>query len=391
MTKIHKIAWEALRKLSNYIESEDYRGHDPYDALNSPFSKIITLNNRYLRIIFTQAMRRLPVNLRPLLKIEKGLNPKGLALLLAGYVKLLKLTGEVQYQHKIMAIAKLLDDCKSSGFSGVCWGYNFPWQNHSYLFPAGTPTIVNTSFIGHAFLDAYELLGENAYLQTAADACIFIMRDLHVVHETQEELCLSYTPLDCEMIYNSNALGASLLARVHSITHAPDLLKPAKKMIRFVANAQREDGSWLYGPKLIDRWVDIHHTGFVLDSLHDYARATGDRSLDSAIERGLAFFERTFFLPNGRPRQWNGRDFPTNIHSVQAIVTLAKLHAVRDNRELLERIATWILTNMQDPAGYFYYQKGRFLMNKIPYMRWSQAWAFHALTTFCAHMSQSDR
>ena len=31
---------------------------------------------------------------------------------------------------------------------------------------------------------------------------------------------------------------------------------------------------------------------------------------------------------------------------------------------------------------YFYFRKGRFLTNRIPYMRWSQAWAFHALTEY---------
>jgi hypothetical protein len=37
---------------------------------------------------------------------------------------------------------------------------------------------------------------------------------------------------------------------------------------------------------------------------------------------------------------------------------------------------------MYSGKGFFYFRKGRFLMNRIPYMRWSQAWAFHALTEF---------
>jgi len=35
--------------------------------------------------------------------------------------------------------------------------------------------------------------------------------------------------------------------------------------------------------------------------------------------------------------------------------------------------------------GYFYFRKGRYLTNKIPYMRWGQAWAFHALTEYAVH------
>ncbi len=37
---------------------------------------------------------------------------------------------------------------------------------------------------------------------------------------------------------------------------------------------------------------------------------------------------------------------------------------------------------MQSPEGYFYYQKRKYLTNKISYMRWSQAWIFYGLTYY---------
>lgn len=46
------------------------------------------------------------------------------------------------------------------------------------------------------------------------------------------------------------------------------------------------------------------------------------------------------------------------------------------------KIAKWAINNMQDNKGYFYYQKTRWYTNKIPYMRWSQAWMFYALAQF---------
>jgi len=48
---------------------------------------------------------------------------------------------------------------------------------------------------------------------------------------------------------------------------------------------------------------------------------------------------------------------------------------------LSEKIAKWTIENMQDEIGYFYYQKWPFLTNKIPYMRWGQAWMMYALAT----------
>ena len=39
--------------------------------------------------------------------------------------------------------------------------------------------------------------------------------------------------------------------------------------------------------------------------------------------------------------------------------------------------------------GYFYFQKTGRLTNRIPYMRWGQAWAWHALTAYAVRGSQS--
>ncbi|MFK7779187.1 MAG: hypothetical protein QM501_13860 [Gimesia sp.] len=55
---------------------------------------------------------------------------------------------------------------------------------------------------------------------------------------------------------------------------------------------------------------------------------------------------------------------------------------------LAEKIAQWAIDNMQDKKrGYFYYQKTRFYTNKIPYIRWSQAWMFYALALLLKEQS----
>jgi len=53
--------------------------------------------------------------------------------------------------------------------------------------------------------------------------------------------------------------------------------------------------------------------------------------------------------------------------------------------KLARRILKWMTTNMQDPEGFFYFQKHPWYTNRIPYMRWGQAWAFHALTEHFLH------
>jgi len=41
-----------------------------------------------------------------------------------------------------------------------------------------------------------------------------------------------------------------------------------------------------------------------------------------------------------------------------------------------------MVNNLWSGKGFFYFQKKRLYINKIPYMRWGQAWAFHALTEY---------
>src|ERR1700747_2080974 len=79
----------AIAKLLAYCRANDWAGHDPYDALNSPiFCTLPLLDNRVSRLVFTQALKRSPVNLRDLLHIPKTQNPKAIALFLSALLTL---------------------------------------------------------------------------------------------------------------------------------------------------------------------------------------------------------------------------------------------------------------------------------------------------------------
>ena len=76
-------------KLLAYCQAEEWKGYDPYDALNSEiFKRLPFLNSRIPRILLTQLFKRSPLNLRPLFRIPKTQNPKALALFLMAFVRL---------------------------------------------------------------------------------------------------------------------------------------------------------------------------------------------------------------------------------------------------------------------------------------------------------------
>src|SRR4029078_12446212 len=90
--------------------------------------------------------------------------------------------------------------------------YNFPWQSRKFFAERETPMIVPTAFAARAFLEGYQALSDQSYLQTARSVCDFITKDLKRTSESAEEICFSYSPLDATQIFNASLLAGGELA-----------------------------------------------------------------------------------------------------------------------------------------------------------------------------------
>lgn len=369
---------ETIECLRDYVESANYAGYDPYDALNSPIIRLLSGKSKILRMTFTQVLRRSPVNLRPLLRVKKGHNPKGIGLFLWGYTKLFKIRPEEGHLTKIQSLLDRLNVLKSSDCSGNAWGYNFDWQSRAFFRPKGVPTIVNTAFIGHALLDCYESTGLQQALDMAIPIKEFILQDLHRTHEG-DAFCFSYTPVDTDVVHNANMLGASILARLRG--YSPDACceDAALSSLAYSMKYQQDDGSWYYGNSWAYKWIDSFHTGFNLEALRYFVDEGLTEEYRGAYEKGVRYYADHFFLADGTPKYYHDRVYPIDIHApAEGICFFARMGPAY--RELTDRILVWMLNNMRSPQGYFYSRKTRYFTNRIPYMRWSQAWVFHALT-----------
>jgi rhamnogalacturonyl hydrolase YesR len=373
---------DSLQRLLSFCAKKDWKGYDPYDGLNTPWRKVLLLGGKILRILLIQSLKRSPLNLRKFLFIREDHNPKGLGLFLSAVARLYDHCGEERYKKLAYQFIDLLLEKKSMGYSGICWGYNFDWQSKAFFLPKYTPTVVATSFIANAFLDAHQVFKEEQFLKIARSSCDFICHDLNRTYG-KDSFCFSYSPLDKTTIHNANILGAHLLARTASFTQEDELKKTAFDSIKFVIDHQNSDGSWYYGSQAYHRWIDNFHTGFVLESLFDYINLTSIRELRSNLVRGLKFYRDNFFLSDGTPKYYHNRIYPIDAHScAQSIITLVELGSVSEqNQQLAEKVALWTIANLQDSKGYFYYQRSSLLTNRIAYMRWSQAWMLKALVT----------
>lgn len=378
----------SLHKLKAYVETQDYKGYDPYDGLNSLLfnSLPFAANNRLTRLAWIQLFKRMPVNLRPIVCIKKDYNPKALGLFLSSYCNLYNIEAKPEYLKKINLLTNKLLELKSHRWSGACWGYNFDWQARAFFQPKYTPTVVATTFIGSALLDAYEITKNSQLLDTARSACDFVLKDLNRTYDENGNFAFSYSPLDKSVVFNASLLGSRLLSRVYSYTKEEELIDVARKSVVYCCNQQREDGSWGYGTYHFHQWVDNFHTGYNLECISDYMMFSGDLSFEKYIQKGFYYYINTFFTEEGIPKYYNNSIYPIDIHApAQLVITLAKLGKFKEQKELLDRVLNWTIDNMQSPKGYFYYQKNKYFSSKIPYMRWAQAWMFFALSTYFVH------
>ena len=373
-----------LLDLLDYIEKERFEGYDPYDALNSPY--LIKLKNKWLRVAFTVFFRLSPVNLRKMFRIPKGTNSKAMGLLLSAYTLLHRL-GHDSSLDRAKDVFHWIRQNSTRGYSGCCWGYNFSWQDRNRLLARGTPTIVNTAFVGHGLLDYYGATQDRDALDTARSACDFILQDLNR-RETGYGICFSYNPVEKNIVHNANVLGASLLARVYAHTREQELLEPAIKSFDFTLHHQHESGLWAYSqfPETgKERFQTDWHQGFILDCLMWFMEAVHppDEKYRKALKAGAGSY-KIQFTDEGisfwrHPRRW-----PIDIHNqAQGIITFSKLEKyLPGSNAMAEKIAQWTLENMRNKKrGYYYYEKWPLMTNRISYLRWSQAWMLLALAT----------
>jgi hypothetical protein len=307
---------EVWQKLHDFCAARQWRGYDPYDGLNSPLARL--LPGKAARQAWTQLHRRSPINYRPLCGIQPTLNPKALALFAMG-------SGD----------AKLLDLLKSLRNADGGWGYPFDWQSRAFFALRGTSNLICTAFAAKAL---------------KCDVTEFVEKQL------LRDSWITYIAGSDTQVHNINMIGAALLGR--------------RDCMEFSVKRQRPDGSWWYGEAENQHWIDNFHTGYCLVALREMG------GFEEAERRGFEYWNRTFWTREFAPRYCHDRDHPFDIHcSAQGVLTYLAFGGVTK----ANAVARWALENMWDERGFFWYQRGRWLTNRISYMRWTQAWMYYAL------------
>jgi len=379
LAEIRRVCLETLQRGAR----DAYTGYSKFDALESPVVRALSFRWWPLRLLWTQVVTRSPLHLRGALRVSPGINPEAPALFARANLDCLAIDPDAAFAERTRQCLDWLVDHDSSlygNYHGRCWGYHHAWQSPGFYQLPHFPNCYITTIVVGALLHGYRALGTARYLEVARSAADFILRDLRVFHENDEEKCIGYVP-DIDMpfvVINVNALAATMLAEIAQQTGETELATQARKLMTFVVRQQTPAGAWHYtvDPRHSLVAHDNYHTGMILDALIAYERASGDDRFRKAYVSGLEFYRTQLFLADGAPK-WTSADvLPHDVHgSGQGALSFA----LAGDLETAERIATWGIEHFYKGDGAFAYQQGRFVNKRFTLFHWCNGWMVRGL------------
>lgn len=333
----------AARRAFDTASGIDWRSHDPFDLLLSPYLGGLRQRAPFAARVFVQIGRRSGGRTRRLLRVPPHEEPKALADYLRAAV-LLSSQGRAWASPWVDRLAGRL---RAIGDTPG-WGLAFPYVSRFVNAPAGTPNAYTTTSVVEALLDAALFSDDPKAPERAHTGLRFVVEELGVITHSGRRW-LRYWPDNDARIVNVQALAAGLLARVDSQHGDSRLGALADDLVETVLAAQRPDGSWLYSDDPRGSFIDGFHTGFNLQGLTEYTgwRSDGTRAapVADAVRLGLRYFHERLMTPEGLPRGFSDGRVSLDTQNVAQCIQTHVLCA-RDARDLTAAFRLWSATEV---------------------------------------------
>lgn len=282
------------------------------------------------------------------------------------------------------------------GYSGLCWGYPFDWQNVNGLMPKGTPHITATPYCYEVFTRLFDLTGEQHYLERARSIAAFVFNDLNDTPTGHDAAAASYAPHDHSKVVNASAYRAFVLFDAARRFHEEIYLAKARRNLRFILQNQRSDGSWLYAiDNPPEAFIDHFHTCFVLKNLYKLNLSLHSDEVKRAVLNGYGYYRKALFDGQDNPRSFavapRVQIVRLEMYNIAEAITLGTLlrNDIPEAFVLAEKLATRLVRRYQLPAGHWVtrvYLGG--ITHSVPFLRWPQAQLLYALTNLLVALEQ---
>jgi len=410
--------WAMAGRFVSWLERVGYAGYDPYDIWGTRYGRVarrLYYRKHPLGLLLTAPVIAMEI-VCPWLRrvfVRKNRFPTADAQLALAFINAYEVslrtgvgeplpTGGRTADFWLGKAKELGDDLLTqsvSGYSGLCWGYPFDWQNVGGLMKKGTPHITATPYCYEVFARLFDLTGEEYYAAVARSVATFVFADLNDTPTGTGAAAASYTPFDHSKVVNASAYRAFVLFDAARRFHDEGYRAKASQNLRFILDAQRDDGSWLYAiDSPAEAFIDHFHTCFVLKNLHKINRHLQSAEVARAVIRGYQWYRRALFDEDGTPRLFaiapRLQLVELEMYNVAEAVGLGVLlrHDIPEAFDLAETLAARFVRRWQLPAGHWItrtYVGG--ITHRLPFIRWPQSQLFLGLTHLLAAREQIQR
>jgi len=391
--------WAMAGKFVAWLEAAGYESYDPYDIWGTRYGVLarrLYYRKHPLGVAMTAPLILMEIvwpRLRRLF-VRKDRYPTADAQLALAFLNLHEISrgASVSWLVKARALADDLLTESVPGYSGLGWGYPFDWQAVSGLMKKQTPLITATPYCYEAFTRLYDLTGDAHYDDVARSIAAFIFEDLQDTPTGPDAAAGSYTPYDRSKVINASAYRAFVLFDAARRFDDDAYRTKAAKNLRFILDAQRPDGSWLYAlDSPAEAFIDHFHTCFVLKNLYKLNRDLQSPEVAASIRRGYEWYRRSLFDGEDNPRSFTIAPrlqiVRIEMYNVAEAISLGTLirNDIPEAFALADALAARFMRRCQVPAGHWLtriYLGG--IGHRAPFLRWPQSQLFLALTNLLA-------
>jgi len=395
--------WTTVGNAAAWLDRVGYASYDPYDVWGTLYGRVarrLYYRNNPIGVLMTAPIVLMEVlcpRLRTLF-VRKNRYATADAQLALAFLNLYEISGSTDWLRKARALAGDLLDGSIPGYRGRCWGYPFDWQSVSGLMRRNTPHITATPYCYEVFTRLFDLTGEATYLDVARSIAAFVADDLHDTPTGPGAAASSYTPNDHSRVVNASAYRAFVMFDAARRFHDDAYRAKAAANLRFILDAQRPDGAWLYAlesPK--EAFIDHFHTCFVLKNLCKINRHLHSPAVASALRRGYAWYRQNLFDGDGSPRSFaiapRMQIVRCEMYDVAEAISLGVLIGadIPEAFALADSLAARFLRQGQRRAGHWMtrrYFGG--ITHGVPFIRWPQAQLFLASTNLLAAKARAQ-
>jgi len=395
-----RIFENTILKFIDWLDNNGFAGYDPYDLWSTRYGT--RARRLFYRFGKTAGLLSAPLLLADRLvprAARLGVKKKTYATsdghLIIGLLDLFESSfpGE-RWLERAIELGDDLDQIRIPGYSGDCWGYPFDWENRRGFWPKNTPLITVTPYGFEANLRLFSITSDVRYRQRAESALRFALSDLNDIERPNGAVASSYSPLDKSLVINASAYRAFMLIMGASLFSNFEAAELGKRLLRFVLDSQRPDGSWPYAlEEKGDDFVDHFHSCFVLKNLAKIYEVNQGEGLWSAIEKGYAYYEKELFDASGLPKPFSeggNRLLKYSLYDFAEAINLGILLRTRIPRafERSVSVARETANRFQLADGHFVTSVGRTgLTDKLAFIRWPQAQVFHAFASLWSSLN----